>query len=42
MPSVWWPRIKNFSGEVTVGYFQGPNWAKYIRYDKNLKSTMGH
>lgn len=38
----WWPWIKNYSGEVTVGYFQGANWSKYVWYDKNLKATMGH
>jgi len=38
----WWPWLKNYSGEVTVGYFQGANWSKYIWIDKDLKSTLGH
>jgi len=38
----WWPWVKNYSGEQTIGYYDGTNWVPYIWIDQNLKKTMGH
>jgi peptide/nickel transport system substrate-binding protein len=37
----WWPWLKNYSGETTVGYFAGDSWVRYIWIDQNLKKLMG-
>ena len=39
--NLWWPWIKNYSGEISVGYFTGPSWAKYVWIDQELKKSMG-
>ena len=36
----WWPWLKNYSGEQTVGYFNGHSWAQWIWIDQNLKEKM--
>lgn len=40
----WWPWIKNYSGEIQLGYGLGSynNWAKYIWIDQSLKQQMGY
>ncbi|OGO24313.1 MAG: hypothetical protein A2Z28_00205 [Chloroflexi bacterium RBG_16_51_9] len=38
----WWPWIKNYSGETTVGYFEGNSWSQFIWYDQDLKKSMGY
>jgi peptide/nickel transport system substrate-binding protein len=39
---MWWPWLKNYSGEVSVGYMRGEvNWVTYIWVDQALKNTMG-
>ena len=40
--NMWWPWLKNYSGETTVGYFPGSSWVKYIWVDQKLKASMGH
>lgn len=40
--SAWWPWLRNYSGEQTVGYFSGPFWAQYIWIDQDMKKSMGH
>jgi len=27
---MWWPWIRNYSGETTVGYFPGESWVKFV------------
>jgi peptide/nickel transport system substrate-binding protein len=38
----WWPWLKNYSGEQTVGYWHGPNHAIWVWLDKDLKKSMGY
>jgi peptide/nickel transport system substrate-binding protein len=37
---VWWPWIKNWNGELSVGYYNGPNYWKYRWIDQDLKQKM--
>ncbi|OGO22386.1 MAG: hypothetical protein A2Z28_02440 [Chloroflexi bacterium RBG_16_51_9] len=37
----WWPWLKNYSGENTVGY-DDPIWPQYIWYDEGLKKSLGY
>ncbi len=39
---VWWPWVKNYSGENTIGYYDHPNWVFWVWYDQDLKKSMGH
>ena len=39
--TLWWPWLKNYSGELNVGY-DDPVWPTYIWYDQALKTSMGH
>ncbi|MEE8413238.1 MAG: ABC transporter substrate-binding protein [Dehalococcoidales bacterium] len=36
----WWPWLKGYSGEVTIGYFKDLG-AQYIWIDQDLKRSMG-
>ncbi len=38
----WWPWIKAYSGEQTVGYFMYESWATFIWIDQGLKKSMGY
>jgi len=38
----WWPWLKNYSGETTIGYYNSPNWIQYIWLDQDLKKSMGY
>lgn len=38
----WWPWVKNYSGENTIGYFVGDFWATWIWLDQDLKKKMGY
>ncbi len=38
--NMWWPWLKNYSGEITVGYDK-MTWPQYIWIDQNLKKSMG-
>ena len=41
--NMWWPWVKNYSGEVSVGYMRGEtNWVQYIWVDQELKKSMGY
>ena len=37
----WWPWLKNYSGELTLGY-DTQNWPQWIWYDQTLKKSMGY
>ncbi|MFC2015145.1 ABC transporter substrate-binding protein [Chloroflexota bacterium] len=39
--SFWWPWLKNYSGENTVGY-DDSNWAQWIWIDQEMKKKMGY
>lgn len=39
---MWWPWIKNYSGEVNVGYMVSDNWVKYVWVDEALQNDMGY
>jgi peptide/nickel transport system substrate-binding protein len=36
----WWPWLKNYHGEVGVGYYNGVDYGKYIWLDQALKKQM--
>jgi peptide/nickel transport system substrate-binding protein len=36
----WWPWVKNYSGEASVGYYNVLNYTKYIWIDQELKKSM--
>jgi len=36
----WWPWVKNYSGELSLGYYNTGNYAKYIWIDQELKRSM--
>jgi peptide/nickel transport system substrate-binding protein len=38
--NLWRPWLKNYSGEITIGFDQFV-WPQYIWYDQNMKKTMG-
>jgi peptide/nickel transport system substrate-binding protein len=38
--TLWWPWIKNYSGELWLGY-DNPIWPTYIWYDEVLRKSMG-
>jgi peptide/nickel transport system substrate-binding protein len=40
--SMWWPWLKNYSGERLVGYMVADNWSKYVWIDQELKKEMGY
>ena len=39
--TLWWPWLKNYSGELWVGY-DDQNWQSLIWYDQDMKSSMGY
>ncbi len=36
----WWPWVKNYSGEASIGYYNTFSYAKYIWIDQELKQSM--
>ncbi|MEK7354704.1 MAG: ABC transporter substrate-binding protein, partial [Chloroflexota bacterium] len=38
----WWPWLKNYSGEIQIGYFDTNYWASFIWIDQALKKSMGY
>ncbi len=36
----WWPWVKNYSGELSVGYYNLQNANKYLWVDQELKDAM--
>jgi len=41
MYCLWWPWLKNYSGETSVGYFFTP-YVAYVWIDQDLKKSMGY
>jgi peptide/nickel transport system substrate-binding protein len=42
LSNMWWPWLKNYSGEYMVGYYDQYNWSTWIWIDQDLKNSMGH
>jgi peptide/nickel transport system substrate-binding protein len=40
--SFWWPWLKNYTGEYSVGYVGYETWAQWVWVDQELKKTMGY
>lgn len=40
--TLWWPWLKNYSGESSVGYSAGNSWAEWCWIDKDMKAGMGY
>jgi peptide/nickel transport system substrate-binding protein len=38
----WWPWLKNYSGEISVGYFNNAGWSQFVWLDLDLKKSMGY
>ena len=38
---MWWPWIKNYSGERSIGYFWVHSWPQFVWLDENLRESMG-
>jgi len=36
----WWPWVKNYSGEASMGYYNVYNYAKYVWIDQELKQSI--
>jgi peptide/nickel transport system substrate-binding protein len=39
--TLWWPWLKNYSGELNVGY-DDPTWPSFMWYDQDMKKKMGY
>jgi peptide/nickel transport system substrate-binding protein len=39
--TMWWPWLKNYSGETNMGYFGLDSWVRYVWVDQELKRSMG-
>jgi peptide/nickel transport system substrate-binding protein len=37
-----WPWLRNYSGEMSVGYFNALLWSQYAWLDQDLKESMGY
>ena len=40
--TIWSPWIKNYSGEMSIGYGNTPSFAQFIWLDQALKKSMGY
>ncbi|MFC1921012.1 ABC transporter substrate-binding protein [Chloroflexota bacterium] len=38
---MWWPWLKNYYGEFSLGNWNEGNWATYVWLDQELKKSMG-
>jgi len=39
---MWWPWLKNYTGEVNVGYMVADTWVQFVWIDQALKKSMGY
>jgi peptide/nickel transport system substrate-binding protein len=37
---IWWPWVKNWNGELSVGYYNYPSYMKYRWQDTAIKEDM--
>ncbi len=42
LTNFWWPWVKNYTGEYSVGYIRYDSWATWIWIDTDLKKSMGY
>ena len=42
LTNFWWPWVKNYTGEYSVGYIMNDSWAQWVWIDQALKRSMGH
>ena len=42
LTNFWWPWLKNYTGEYSVGYIMYDSWAQWVWLDQALKASMGH
>ena len=42
LTTFWWPWVKNYSGEYSVGYIRWDNWVTWAWMDEGLKKSMGY
>jgi peptide/nickel transport system substrate-binding protein len=42
LTNLWWPWVKNYTGEYSVGYIMYDSWAQWVWIDQALKQSMGH
>jgi peptide/nickel transport system substrate-binding protein len=42
LTTFWWPWLKNYTGEYSVGYVGYESWARWVWIDQSLKKTMGY
>jgi peptide/nickel transport system substrate-binding protein len=40
--AMWWPWLKNYTGEDFIGYWGKDHWTHYIWIDQDLKASMGY
>jgi len=40
--NVWWPWLKNYTGESSVGYMTFDSWVQFVWVDQELKAQMGY
>jgi peptide/nickel transport system substrate-binding protein len=40
--SMWWPWLKNYSGENSLGYWGTNQWTQFVWIDQNLKESLGY
>ena len=40
--SMWWPWLKNYHGEFSLGNWNEGNWVKWVWIDQDLKKSMGY
>ena len=38
----WWPWLKNYHGEDTLGYWNPNKWTQYVWIDQELQKSMGY
>ena len=38
--TMWWPHVKNYHGETSVGRYNNWNWSKYIWLDQESRAKM--
>jgi peptide/nickel transport system substrate-binding protein len=39
---LWWPWLKNYQNEFSVGYWVEGSWAKWVWIDQDLKKSSGY
>ena len=40
--TMWWPWLKNYHGEFSLGNWNEGNWATYVWIDNDLKKSLGY